>query len=138
MALTTLPDGNYALSSSQVYYIPFQYENASGTVEPAPSGDTFAVAANGSFAASLNASMGVMPGTSDVALILAATVLQSNASNGGGGIGLTITDSAGLMADSTVGAKFDIVDPTATATQFGLNLPGVVTIDQSPPTAPGP
>lgn len=133
--LMLLPDGDYALANNEVYTVPIQYEDAAGNVVSPPSGDTITITASGAFAASLTMSIVTTP---VVAAVLTPQVVESDAGNSGGGIGFTLKDTAGLMEDSTGTAKFDIVNPALTPTQFGLNFPGVTTTSQATPTNPGP
>lgn len=138
MSLTQLPNGHWALSSDEVYFFPLVDKDAAGNVVPAPAGDTVSAAASGQFAASLAVAVTVMPGTSNPALSLTPMVAESDAGNNGGGIGLTLTDTAGLTEDTaTSGLLFDIVMNVAPTTE-GVDITQVVTQSQPVPTAPGP
>src|SRR5438270_240244 len=88
MALNILPNGNIGLQSDQVTFIHLSAFSASGAMVPTPAGDVNTVATTGTFAASLVASMGVMPADAsdpgDVAVALTPAVLESSAANAGG------------------------------------------------------
>lgn len=136
--LATLPNGHLAIPSDEVVAIALVTTDAAGTAVPMPAGNVTTVATTGQFAASLGAAIGVMPGTSNPAVILTPMVLESDAGNNGGGIGLTLTDSAGLpISSATTAALFDITVDT-TPTQEGLDLTNVASTPQTAPTAPGP
>jgi hypothetical protein len=138
MSLVVLPNGHYALMSDEVYFFPLVDKDAAGNVVPAPSGDTVSVSASGAFAASVAVAVTVMPGTSNPAVSVTPLVMESDAGNSGGGIGLVMTDTAGLTEDTaTSGLLFDIVMDVAPATE-GVDITGVVMQSQPVPTAPGP
>ena len=141
MAWMVLPDGDYAVANNEIYFIPVQYEDAAGAVVTPPAGDTITVATTGTFAVSLAVAVTTMPGSSPpvVAISLTPMVVESDAGNGGGKIGISLTDSAGLVVDSaSQNVLFDIVNPALVPTQFGINVGGVVTQSQATPTDPGP
>jgi hypothetical protein len=136
--LTTLPNGHLALPSDDVTAIALVALDASGGQVPMPASNVSTVVTTGTFAASLGAAIGVMPGTTNAAVILTPLVLESDAGNSGGGIGLTITDTAGLpITTGTTAALFDIV-VDATPAAEGLDLTNVVSTPQTAPVAPGP
>jgi len=140
MALIMLPNGHAALNNNEVYFVPLVDKDAGGNVVPAPAGDTVSAVASGSFAASLGVAVTVMPGTSNPAVSLTPLVVESDAGNSGGGISITLTDSAGLAEDSaSQNVMFDIVvPPPGPAMTEGFDLTGVVSQPQATPTAPGP
>lgn len=140
MALVQLPNGHMALNNNEVYFVPLVAKDGGGNVVPAPAGDVVSAAASGANAASLGVAVTVMPGTSNPALSLTPMVVESDEGNGGVGIGITVTDSAGLTEDPTTTAVlFDIVvPPPGPAVTEGIDLTGVVMQSQATPTAPGP
>ena len=141
MPLTVLPNGNWALPSDQVTFIHLEAFTAAGGVVPQPAGDVDTAASSGAFAASLAFAVTVFPPTAPAPLAgqpaVSATplVLESDAGNAGGNIGLVITDSAGLTQQTT--KNFDI---TVDQTPAGIGVDPVNTfgVPQAPPTAPGP
>jgi hypothetical protein len=138
MALTTLPNGHLALLSDQVTFIALIAEDAAGGIVPMPAGNVTSVTTTGANAASLNAAIGVMPGTTTAAVQLTPLVLESDAGNGGVGIGLAFTDTAGLpVLAATSAILFDIVVDTVPASE-GLDFTNTAETPQTPPTAPGP
>lgn len=140
MALNVLPNGNIELPNNEVTYIALVTRDAAGTIVPAPSGDVDSVATTGPHAASLGAAVTVMPAGSTnagaPAISLTPLVVESDAGNSGGSIGLTLTDTAGLPM-STPGYVFDIVVNLSPAT-VGLDTTDTATVTQAIPTAPGP
>ena len=145
MAWQILADGNYAVANNNTYTIPIQFHNASGGLVTDP--DTLAAATTGAHAASMSATMTTTPdpsggGGTVPAVMLAALVIESDAGNAGGGIGLTITDTTNpsVVEDSaSMGVLFDIVNPALVATGLSLDIPGVVVAaNPNPPTAAGP
>jgi hypothetical protein len=148
MALTLLSNGHYALQSDQVTYIMLDAMDAAGAIVPIPAGTTFTAASSGTFAASVVFASSVMPpGSVDgsgnsvagaPAVSASPTVLESDAGNAGGGIGLVLTDSAGLpMTPASATELFDVV-PDVAAVSVGVNNSVTATTPQTPPTAPGP
>ena len=142
--LVTLPNGHFALENNVVYYFPIQDEDVNNHVVSAPAGDVVTAAGTGPHAASLSWTVGVMPAGAPnpgvPAVIGAALVVESDAGNGGGGIGLMLTDTSGLVENSTTSAAlFDIVvPPPGPATQEGVDFANIFTASQPTPTAPGP
>lgn len=133
---------NIPLQSDQVTWMELDDYDASGNVVPFPSGDVDTVATTGTFAASLVVSMDTMPsGAANpgaTAVKFVPQVLKSDPSNGGGGIGVSITDSAGqAMNAATQGMLFDIVE-NVTPQMVGLDPAKTFTQPQSAPTAVGP
>lgn len=138
-SLMVLANGHLALANNEVYFFPLVDKDAAGNVVAAPAGDMVSVSASGPHAASLTAALTVMPGTSNPAISLTPVVVESDAGNGGGGIGIVLTDSAGLTEDTaTTGLLFDIVNPAIVPTTEGLDTTNFVTQSQATPTAPGP
>ena len=139
MSLVQLPNGHFALNNNEVYFFPLVDKDASGNVVPAPAGDTVSVAGSGQFAASLAFAVTVMPGTSNPAVSATPMVVESDAGNSGGGIGMVLTDTAGLTEDTaTSGVLFDIVQTVAPPATEGVDITQVVMQSQSVPIAPGP
>lgn len=139
MALVPLPNGHLPLDNNTTYTFHLVAHDASGNLVPRPAGDVDTVTPNGAHAASLGVTVGA-DASGNATVALAPLVVESDAANGGGGIGLTITDSAGLVEDTaTAGVMFDIiVPPPGPAVAIGVDLAGVSTAPQPPPTAPGP
>jgi hypothetical protein len=139
MPLNVLPDGHFALQSDQVTYVQLDARDAAGATVPLPAGITFTVTTAGAFAASLGATIGVMPPTATnpgaAAVVLTPLVLESDAGNAGGGISLVLTDSMGLPRFDT--DLFDIV-PDLAAVQVTLDNSLTDTTAQPAPAAPGP
>jgi hypothetical protein len=146
MALNLLANGHFGIQSDQVTFIHLAAKDAAGNVVALPAGLTFGpVVTTGAFAASMTPAVAVMPAGSvdgaglDIsgqpALSLTSLVLNSNASNSGGGIGIDLTNSMGLpMFDTDL---FDIVEDVA-AVSVGLDNSNTATVPQTAPTAPGP
>lgn len=139
MSLNILPNGNIGLQSDQVTFIHLAAFAGGGQMVPLPAGDIDTVSTTGPFAASLGAAVGVMPSDAphpgEPAVVLTPMVMESDAGNSGGNIGLTITDSAGLV--QTMTKSFDIV-PDLAAVSVGLDTTDSATQSQPTPTAPGP
>jgi hypothetical protein len=137
--LTIAQNGHLELVSDQEYDLPLVATDAAGNVVPMPAGNVSTVSTTGQFAASLVATIGTMPGTSNPSVHLVCAVLESDAGNNGGGIGLALTDSAGLpIAAATSGALFDIVQDVTPVAE-GIDFTGVAaTPNPTPPTAAGP
>ena len=142
--LTTLANGHFGLQNDTTYYFTLQDTDVNNHVVPAPPGDTVSAVSTGPHAASLQFTVGVMPAEAPnggvPAVIATPMVLQSDDGNGGGGIGLQLTDTSGLAENQTTSAAlFDIiVPPPGAATQQGIDLTGMFTATQTPPTAAGP
>jgi hypothetical protein len=141
--LPVLPNGHFGLQNDMVYYFPLQDEDVNNNIVPAPTGDVVTAAATGPHASALSFSVGSMPVGAPVqgpAVIATPMVMVSDASNGGGGIGLTLTDTSNLAENSTTSAAlFDItVPPPGPATQEGVDFPGVFMATQPTPPNPGP
>jgi hypothetical protein len=142
--LPVLPNGHFALQSDTVYYFPLQDEDVNNNIVTAPAGDVVTPTATGPHASALAFSMGAMPAGSPTvgapAILGTPMVKQSDAGNGGGGIGLTLTDTSALAENATTSAAlFDvIVPPAGPATMEGVDFPNVFTTTQPIPTAPGP
>jgi hypothetical protein len=122
---------NYQLLDDTVAYFPVVTLDAEGNPVPPQSGDTFSVALTAPTGASptaVTASIGVMPGTTNPAVVLTPAVQNSP------GWSFTVTDADGLPA---ISEGFDIVADVAPKS-IEINVAGVVTQPQSPPTAPGP
>jgi hypothetical protein len=142
--LPVLPNGHFGLQNNMVYYFPLQDEDVNNNIVPAPTGDVVTPVATGAHAASLAFAVGAMPAGSPnpgaPAIVGTPMVVQSDAGNGGGGIGLTLTDTAGLAENTvTSSALFDItVPPPGPATAEGVDFPGVFVVAQPTPAAPGP
>lgn len=139
MALNILANGNVGLQSDQITFIHLSAFDAGGNMVPNPSGDVDTVAAGGAFASSLNFAVGVMPtGSSDAgdpAVVCTPMVLESDVTNSGGNITLTITSSAGLTQMAT--KNFDIVRNVA-AVSVGLDTTNTAVTSQPAPAAAGP
>lgn len=136
VVLVQLPNGHYALDNDKIYNIPLVDKDASGNIVPMPSGDVVSVATSGPFASSLNAVLDANGTSVDVA----ALVVESDAGNSGGGIGLVLTDSSGLSEDSaSKGLMFDIVVPApGPAVTEGFDLGNVTFTQGTVSTRPGP
>lgn len=141
VTLQTAANGHIILLSDQIYDIALVDEDAAGNQVPVPAGDVQTVSATGAFAASLTFSIGTMPGVTPTvpSLHVVSNVLESDAGNSGGGIGVSLTDTQGLpMAPHLSALLFDISPDLAAATQ-DVNLGDVnATPNPTPPTAPGP
>lgn len=139
MALNILANGNIGLQSDQVTFIHLSAFSASGAMVPNPSGDVDTVVTTGTFAASLAATVDVMPAgeptAGEPAVKLVPLVQKSDATNNGGNIGLAITDSAGLT--QTLTKNFDIVLDLAPMS-VGLDTSNSATQSQPLPAATGP
>lgn len=141
MPLNVLANGNYGLQSDQITYIHLTAFAAGGGMVPTPTGDVDTVASSGTFAASLTFAVTTFPANAPAPLpgepAVSATplVAESDAGNAGGGIGLVITDSAGLP--QAVTKLFDIVRDV-TAQSVGLDSTTTFTVAQPVPTATGP
>jgi hypothetical protein len=139
MALNIGANGNIILQSDQQTFIHFTAFSGAGAMVPVPGGDVDTVAATGTFAASLSFAMGVMPAGDPLAgqpaVVCTPLVLESDPGNAGGNIGLTVTDSAGLVQAVT---KFFDISPDAAAVRVGLDMTDSAVVSQTAPTAPGP
>lgn len=142
--IPVLANGHFGLQNDTVYYFPLQDLDVNNNIVPAPPGDVVTATATGPHAASLLFSTGTMPAGAPnagaPAVIGTPMVMVSDATNGGGGIGLQLTDTSGLAENQTTSvALFDIVvPPPGPATQEGVDIPGVFTTTQPAPTAAGP
>ena len=117
------------------YWFLIDDDDAAGAVVPAPAGDVNAVASG---SASLTMTVEPMPSGPSAgkpSVHVVPTVQLSDASNGGGGISCTLSDTAGLPMPIIV--TFSI-GPNPTPTSLALDTATVVTTTQAVPTAPGP
>lgn len=142
MALNKLANGHFGLQSDQITYIALDDFDAAGVSVPFPTGDVDTVSGTGTFAASLGFAISTFPAGSSnagaTALQCTPLVLESDASNGGGGIGIAITDGSGQpMNAATQAMLFDIVQDV-TPVSVGLDSSVTATVSQTAPTAPGP
>lgn len=108
--------------------------NAAGvtTTIPVPAGDVFS-------AASSSASLGVavsLDAAGNQELVTTPLVIESDAANGGGGIVVTVTDSAGDVAGELSGADAINIVTVPVVPVIRLGAPTFTT--QPAPTAPGP
>lgn len=127
----------FSMTAAQLIFFPITLLDTTTTpptVKPVPAGDVFSVAS--SKASSLGASFGVdpSPGGTLMGAIGTPLVLVSDATNAGGGITLTITDSNGdvqVVSDPiSISAIAVPLHITAAAPTFSVN--------PTLPTAPGP
>jgi hypothetical protein len=122
---------DFQLLNNEVYDFPIVTRDAAGDIVAAPPGDIDTVA---STSTAVTVSLGAMPGGGP-SLHIVPIVALSDSTNGGGGIVVTITDSAGLAMAGV--PTFSIV-ANVTPASVGLDLTGVVTTPQTIPTAAGP
>lgn len=141
VTLQTTADGHVILLSDMEYDIALIDRDAAGGVVPIPAGDVQSVTATGANAASVTVSVGTIPGSNppEPSLHIISNVHQSDAGNGGVGIGFDLTDTQGLpMAPHLSALSFYISPDLAAATQ-DIDLTNVfATPNPTPPTAPGP
>lgn len=139
MPLTVLSNGHLALQFDQITYVALIDIDSAGNPVPMKAGDVATVATSGANAASVTPAVTTMPGTSNPAISFTCNVKESDASNGGVGIGIVLSDSAGLpMTAATSALLFDVV-ADLTPTAEGLDLTTTATApNPTPPTAPGP
>lgn len=150
MALNVLANGHFGLQSDQVTYVELEAFDAAGAPVAFPVGDVDTVSTTGTFAASLGVAIGVMPaGSVDAAgvsiagspaVVMTPLVLESDVTNAGGGIGISILDGSVPplpMAPSMANMLFDIVQNLA-AHSVGLVPANSATTSQPVPVAAGP
>ncbi len=102
------------------------------TTIPVPAGDVFT-------ATSSSASLGVAianDAAGNQELVTTPMVVRSDATNGGGGIVVTVTDSAGDVAGELSGADAINIVTVPVVPVIRLGAPSFTT--QAAPTAPGP
>jgi hypothetical protein len=116
---------NFEIPNDEVFTFTIHTATATGTIEPAPAGDVFAVVSSNP--TSLGVAIGV-DASGAPALIVTPLVQLSP------GISVTVSDSAGLAQDVQM---FDIV-ADVTPTNVVLDLAGGTHTAQPVPTAPGP
>ncbi len=116
---------NFELLDDEILTVPILTQTASGTTEPAPTGDVFTVVSSNP--ASLNAVIGTTTAGAP-AVVLNALVMASP------GLTVTVSDSAGLAIFAQI---VDIV-PDNTPTNIVLDFAHAVAAPQAAPTAPGP
>lgn len=124
------------IHNTQVIHIPLTLTTTSAagvtTVVPIPPGDVFTPVAS---SPSMAMSMGLdVNGNQEV--VVAPTVLESDAGNGGGNITITVTDSAGDIAATLTGTNAINITLVPPVPQITLGTPTFTT--QAAPTAPGP
>ena len=126
-----------------ILHYPILAANSVGTLEPAPSGDTYAVAANpptsgvgvGGMVFSIGTFVFPAIGTTAVPSVdCTPAVMESDPGNKGGGFSFTLTDTAGLK--SVTSPLIDIV-PDTTPTQLEIGA-SATSANPTPPTAAGP
>lgn len=102
------------------------------TTKPIPAGDVFtAVSSSPSLAVSVG-----LDASGNQEVVGSPTVLESDAANGGGGITIHVTDSAGDTAADVTGADAINIIVVPPVPQIALGTPTFTT--QAAPTAPGP
>jgi len=119
------PMPNFELPNDEVVTITIQTTNASGTVEPVPTGDVFTVVSSNP--ASLGAAVGQDAGGNPAVVL---TPLVQTSPN----ITITVSDSAGLAALTQL---VDIV-ADVTDTNIILDLADATHVSQPVPAATGP
>jgi hypothetical protein len=122
------------LNNNQVSTIPLVYRDQAGAVVPKPAADVASAATTGPHAASLGVTMVALP-SGQAAVQLTPMVAESDAANGGGGIGLDLTDTAGLPMEQSY--TFSI-SPNLSPTALDLDTAAMTTVPQAAPAAPGP
>ena len=127
------------IKDDTVAYIPLVAFDAAGAIVPAPAGDTDAIvsglpASLAMVVSTLPSPIGPYPAGFPAAQ-LTPMVVESDAANGGGGITMTITDTAGLAEEAAY--TFSVVQDTA-PTKVGLDTLNILTVPQALPTNPGP
>ena len=122
------------LNNNQVTTIPIVYRDAVGVVVAKPAADVASAVTTGPHAASLGVVMVALP-SGQAAAALTPMVAESDATNGGGGIGLSITDTANLPMEQSY--TFSIVQNLNPAA-IDLDTANLTTAPQAIPTAPGP
>ena len=118
--------------NTEVGHYPLTLVNPDGTLAPVPAGDVFT-------AVSSSASLGVAvapDAAGNQELVVTPLVLQSDTANGGGGITVTVTDSAGDVAADLTGTDSINIVTVPVHAQITLGAPTRTT--QAAPTAPGP
>ena len=122
---------NYQLQDDTVAFFPLQTLDEAGNPVAPQAGDTFTVALTpptGASPTAVTAAIGVMPGTTNPAVVLTPGVQNSP------GWAFTVSDADGLPA---LTEGFDIVADIAPK-RIAVNVADVVTQAQTAPTAPGP
>jgi hypothetical protein len=122
------------LLNDAVSTIPIVYKDAGGVVVPKPATDVASAVTTGPHAASLGVVMVALP-SGQAAATLTPMVAESDAANGGGAIGLTITDTANLPMEQSY--TFSI-SPDLSPAAIDLDTAAMTTVPQAVPTAPGP
>jgi len=125
------------LQNTQVMHRPLTLtttDPATGVVTtiPVPAGDVF-------FAAASSPSLGVAianDAAGNQELVVNALVIRSDATNGGGSISVTVTDSNGDAAGELTGA--DAIDIVPHPVQPVVTIGAPTFTTQPAPTAPGP
>jgi hypothetical protein len=121
------------LQNTQVMHRPLTLTDpATGATVPLPAGDVFTAAAS-------SPSLGVviaLDAAGNQELVMNALVIRSDATNGGGNIQVTVTDSAGDTAADVTGADAINIVPTPVSAVISIGAPTFTT--QPAPTAPGP
>jgi hypothetical protein len=130
---------DFPLTNTLIYHFLIEDLDAAGVVVPPNPGDVVSVVSGNP--ASIAMSIGTMPASAgpvagEPSLDCAPGVILSDATNGGGGITATLSDTAGLpMAGGPL--TFSVVDSLA-PTSIGALLTTVATTPQPRPTATGP
>lgn len=121
------------LQNTQVAHFPLTLvDPVAGTAIPVPAGDVFTPVSS-------SASLGVAVGTDasgNQELICTPLVIESDATNGGGSITVTVTDSAGDTAGELSGAS--AINIVTVPVIPSIHLGTVTFTTQAAPTAPGP
>ncbi len=126
---------DFPLLNDTQYWFLIDDDDAAGAVVPAPAGDVNSVASG---SASLTMTVEPMPSGPSAGMPsvhVVPMVQLSDASNGGGGITCTLSDTAGLPMPVIVSFS---IGPNTAPTSLALDTATVVTAAQAVPTAPGP
>jgi hypothetical protein len=142
VTLPKLPNGHLGLQSDQIYYFPLEGVKADGTFGSLPPGDVVTASSTGDHAASLTWAVTQMPADAPnpgaPALSATPMVAQSDDGNGGGGIGLQMSDTSGLPENQTTASyQFDIIQDQASVSE-GIDIDSGWTVAQPTPSNPGP